>query len=73
MTDVSKVETFQTFISLVSLLTPPSPPIPSSNVIKMAQTQDNSALFSGIAKAADQYPKPAGVTYTYGTAGFRML
>lgn len=36
-------------------------------------TQDNSALFAAIAKAADKYPKPQGVTFGYGTAGFRTL
>lgn len=39
----------------------------------MAQTTDNSALLAAIAQAADKYPKPEGLTYTYGTAGFRML
>lgn len=39
----------------------------------MSPTQDNSALFEAIGKAADQYPKPEGVAFAYGTAGFRTL
>jgi len=39
----------------------------------MAQSQDNAVLYASIMSAADLYPKPEGVTYTYGTAGFRML
>jgi hypothetical protein len=41
------------------------------------QTQQESqdaweALASKIQKAADEYPKPEGLNYAYGTAGFRM-
>jgi hypothetical protein len=31
-----------------------------------------AALSPKIQKASDQYPKPEGLTYAYGTAGFRM-
>jgi hypothetical protein len=42
-----------------------------------AQTQQEAqdawaALAPKIQKAADEYPKPEGLTYAYGTAGFRM-
>ena len=37
------------------------------------ETQDAwAALAPKIQKAADEYSKPEGLTYTYGTAGFRM-
>lgn len=41
------------------------------------QTQQESqaaweALAPEIKKASDEYPKPEGLTYAYGTAGFRM-
>jgi hypothetical protein len=39
----------------------------------MAQTHVSSDLLASIAAAADQYPKPQAVTFTYGTAGFRTL
>lgn len=39
----------------------------------MSKPQDSSALFAAIREAADKYPKPDGVTFGYGTAGFRTL
>jgi len=37
------------------------------------ETQDAwEALAPKIQKASDEYPKPEGLTYAYGTAGFRM-
>ena len=34
---------------------------------------DHAALLTSLEKAANEYPKPDGVTFTYGTAGFRTL
>jgi hypothetical protein len=31
-----------------------------------------SAIDAGVQGASDQYAKPEGLTYQYGTAGFRM-
>lgn len=39
----------------------------------MSKLQDSSALFAAIREAADKYPKPDGVMFGYGTAGFRTL
>lgn len=39
----------------------------------MSKSQDSTALYAAIREAADKYPKPEGVTFGYGTAGFRTL
>jgi len=43
----------------------------SSSPTKAAH--EHAVLLTSLQKAADKYPKPEGVTYTYGTAGFRTL
>lgn len=35
-------------------------------------TKNHGKVMSAIAEGSDAYPKPAGVTFAYGTAGFRM-
>ncbi len=35
--------------------------------------RDQAALLKGLQDAAAEYPKPDGVSFTYGTAGFRTL
>ena len=43
----------------------------STSPVKAAP--DHAVLLESLEKAADEYPKPEGVTFTYGTAGFRTL
>lgn len=34
--------------------------------------KSHGKMMTAIAEGSDAYPKPAGVTFAYGTAGFRM-
>jgi hypothetical protein len=43
----------------------------STDPKKAAQT--HAALLDSLKKAADEYPKPESVRFSYGTAGFRTL
>lgn len=35
--------------------------------------QSHAALLDSLKRGADEYPKPEGVRFSYGTAGFRTL
>jgi phosphoacetylglucosamine mutase len=34
---------------------------------------EHAVLLSALTEAANEYPKPEGLKYSYGTAGFRTL
>ena len=43
----------------------------STSPVKAAH--DHAKLLTSLEEAANVYPKPDGLTFTYGTAGFRTL